>query len=214
MANTDITIILDRSGSMHSIRTDTIGGFNRFLSDQQAAPGEASITLNQFDHEFQRVLTAAPIQSALPLTHATFVPRGNTALLDAIGRSITETGKRLSAINEGQRPGKVAVVIITDGMENASREYTRERINQMISHQRDAYQWEFVFLAANQDAIAVGQSLGVKAANSMTYAANSAGTCAAFAATSDNLRAMRSGQSRSMAYSVKDRAEQRKAGAK
>lgn len=210
---TDITIILDRSGSMQSVAADTIGGFNKFLSDQQAASGEANITLNQFDHEFACVINDAPVKSAKPLDSTTFVPRGNTALFDAIGRAINATGARLSALPEDQRPSKVVVVIITDGHENASREFTREKVDQMITEQRDKWKWEFVFLGANQDAIKTAGGLGISAANSMTYAANTKGTRAAFEATSANLSMMRCGGAQTMEYSVQNRKEQREAGA-
>src|SRR5688572_21912856 len=112
---TDITIVLDRSGSMHSVASDTIGGFNRFLADQQKAPGQATLTLNQFDDVFERVIDARDIQQAPPLTNESFQPRNSTALLDAIGRSIRDTGQRLAAMPEPERPGKVVMVIITDG---------------------------------------------------------------------------------------------------
>ncbi len=210
---TDITIVLDRSGSMLSVRDDTIGGFNKFLEDQKAAPGEADITLNQFDNEFEKVLKGVPIKSAEPLTVKTFVPRGSTALLDAIGRSIVDTGTRLDSTPEPQRAGKVVFVIITDGYENASHEFPKQKINEMIREQREKYAWEFVFLGANQDAIHAGTSMGIVAANAMTFAANSAGTSAAFHATSANLVSMRTGVKRSMAYSTEDRAEQKNAGA-
>lgn len=211
--HTDITIVLDRSGSMSSVASDTIGGFNRFLDDQKKAPGTATITLNQFDHEYQRVIDAKPIAEAYPLTAETFVPRGNTALLDAIGRSINETGARLSSLPEDQRPAKVVVVIITDGHENASREFDRSKIDSMITEQRDKWNWEFVFLGANQDAIKAAQGMGIAAANAMTYAANAAGTSGAFQATSANLVSLRAGQSRSMGYSGEQRRAQKDAGA-
>ena len=210
--HTDITIILDRSGSMESIRGDTIGGFNRFLEDQQKAPGSATITLRQFDTEHDVIIDAADIASAKPLDRSTFVPRGSTALLDAIGMGIEATGKRLSAIPEDKRPAKVVFVIVTDGQENASKQFKIEKINEMITLQRGTYKWEFVFLGANQDAIATAAKMGVSAANSMTYAANSQGTSKAFAATSANLTSLRSCASVSMAYSPRDREEQKKAG--
>lgn len=121
---TDITVVLDRSGSMSAVREDTIHGFNQFLRDQQKVPGEATITLNQFDDIFEHVLKASRIADAKPLDDRTFVPRGFTALLDAIGRSINETGERLKNMGEDQRPGKVVFVILTDGHENYSKLFT------------------------------------------------------------------------------------------
>lgn len=211
--HTDITIVLDRSGSMESVANDTIGGFNRFLEDQKKAPGTASITLHQFDNEFLTVIKAQDVRTAPALTTQTFVPRGSTALLDAIGRAIIDTGARMQSVSEHERAGKVVFVIITDGYENSSHEFNHAKVSEMITHQREKYSWEFVFLGANQDAIAAGSSLGVAAANSMTYAANAVGTQSAFSSTSSNLRMMRSGAAPSMAYSDEDRDEQKKAGA-
>lgn len=211
--HTDITIVLDRSGSMAAVADDTIGGFNRFLEDQRKAAGTASITLHQFDHEFETPIKAQDVKFARGLDHETFVPRGNTALLDAIGRAIVDTGNRMKAAGD-QYAEKVVLVIITDGQENASREYDRAKVFEMISHQREKYKWEFVFLGANQDAIRVAAGFGVLSANAMTYASNAKGTSAAFASTSANLRAMRGGASASMAYSDDDRDKQTKAGAR
>lgn len=214
--HTDITIVLDRSGSMGrmgSVAADTIGGFNQFLDDQKKVPGTATITLNQFDDKYERVIDAQDIQTAHNLTKETFVPRGMTALLDGIGKSISDTGTRLSAIDESNRPSKVVMVIITDGGENSSKEYTKTQINKMIQEQRDKYSWEFVFLGANQDAIATAESFSIPKGNAMTYAHNSAGTISAFASTSRNLQSVRMCHSQSMAYTDADRKEQEAAGA-
>lgn len=209
---TDITVVLDRSGSMAQIAGDTIGGFNQFLEDQKKAAGTATISLHQFDDIYETVIDNKDIQSAQPLTDKTFVPRGMTALHDAIGRSINATGARISALPEDQRPEKVVFVIITDGAENASKEYDLAKVNAAITLQRETYKWEFVFLAAKQDAIHTGMSLGVAAANSMSYADNGAGTKRAFMSTSSNLKMMRSGASADMSYSAQDRQLQKDAG--
>ncbi len=211
--HTDITIVLDRSGSMAAVKDDTIGGFNTFLDDQRKVPGSAAITLHQFDDEFETPIKAQDIQAAPHLTGKTFVPRGNTALLDAIGRAIGETGSRLEVAGD-DRPEKVVFVVITDGHENASHEYNHGKVFEMIDHQRTKYSWEFVFLGANQDAIKVASNLGMSTANAINYAANTTGVKAAFAGTSSNLRAFRGGQSVNMAYSRAQAEEQRKAGAK
>lgn len=212
--HTDITVVLDRSGSMSSVADDTIGGFNRFLNDQRTAAGTAVITLHQFDHEFETMIKGIDVRSAHELTDKTFVPRGNTALLDAIGRAIGDTGNRMNALPENERADKVVFVIITDGHENASHEYDHAKVFEMISHQRDKYKWEFVFLGANQDAIKAATNLGMAGANAMTYAANSVGTRSAFASTSSNLRSLRAGGQSTMAYSKSDRDAQKLAGAK
>jgi Mg-chelatase subunit ChlD len=211
---TDISVVLDRSGSMESVRSDTIGGFNTFLKEQQACPGRANLSLIQFDDHYEVVHASKTIGEVPALTSQTFVPRGSTALLDAIGRTINDTGARLSAMDEESRPGKVVVVILTDGHENSSHEFTKAKINEMITRQREAYAWEFVFLGANQDAIAVGQGMGFVGANAMTYAPNAAGTEAAFVATSANLRSYRTGTSTTTGYSDADREAQKRAGVK
>lgn len=201
---TDITVVLDRSGSMSTVVNDTKGGFDHFVDDQKKAPGQANLTLVQFDTEYEFVHKGKPIAEIPGLT---FEPRGSTALLDAIGRAINETGERLKATPEADRPGKVVFVIITDGEENASKEFKKDKINEMIKHQRDAYKWEFVFLGANQDAIQAGADLGVALANSMTYAHNSKGVQAAFHTTSMNLRSFRADAAVDMSYSAQDRKE-------
>lgn len=211
---TDITIVLDRSGSMESIKNDTIGGFNSFLSDQQKADGEGLFTLVQFDDRYEVNCSAINLKDALALNDKTFSPRGSTALLDAIGRTIQSTGKRLDAIQEDDKPAKVVFVIITDGFENASKTYNQHTINDMIAHQRDVYLWEFVFLGANQDAISTASGLGINAANAITYAANAAGASAVMDSLSSNLVSYRTGRSKSLAFTDEDRQEQTKAGVK
>jgi hypothetical protein len=208
----DITVVLDRSGSMASVADDTIGGLNRFVDDQKNHPGQAILSLYQFDDIYEAVHRAVPLPSVPPLTRETFVPRGSTALLDAIGRAIVETGDRLSAMPEYERPSTVVFVVTTDGRENASKEYTRDKVNEMIAHQRDVYGWHFVFLGANQDAISTAAALSIPAANAMTYAANRVGVAAAFGATSRGVANLRAGN-KGAVYNTADREEQRKAGA-
>ncbi|MBC8140815.1 MAG: VWA domain-containing protein [Armatimonadetes bacterium] len=181
---THITLVLDRSGSMEQMRTDAIGGFNTFLKDQQAAPGAATLTLVQFDDRYESSYSLAPIASVKPLDTTTFVPRGSTALLDALGKAIEETGARLAAMPDDERPEKVLFVTLTDGMENASRIFTRAQIFDKITHQRDVYDWEFVFLAANQDAIEAGETMGFARDSSATYAATGKGQQSAMQAVS------------------------------
>ena len=194
--NTDITMLLDRTGSMGVVAADTIKGFNTFLAIQQRShQGECVFTLVQFDDvDPQEVVhDARPIATVPPLTAETFVPRGNTPLLDALGKAVVRTGERLKAMAPDRRPGKVIFVIVTDGQENASHEYTRTRILDMITHQRDTYRWEFVYLGANQDAIKEAATYGIPAAGTATYAHTTSGTRAAFAAMSSNVMRQRSG---------------------
>ncbi len=164
---TDITMVIDRSGSMESIRSDAEGGINAFINQQKVEPGEALLTLVQFDTEYEFVHSGVPIKQ---VTAFTLLPRGSTALLDAVGRAINETGARLAAMNETDRPGLVVFVIVTDGQENSSREFKRKKIREMIQHQQSAYKWQFTFLAANQDAFAEGASMGIAQDGIAAYA--------------------------------------------
>ncbi|MBC8144387.1 MAG: VWA domain-containing protein [bacterium] len=205
---TDITIVLDRSGSMQSVAEDTIGGFNRFVEDQKTGHGDAVLTLVQFDDQYEVVYNAAPIATAAKLTDSTFVPRGSTALLDAIGRTIEVTGARFAAAPEHERPEQVIIMILTDGHENASAHYTNAKIAQMIAHQRDVYSWEFVFLAANQDAIATGGRMGISSDQSLTYAASKIGTNAAFDSISASTKRRRSIKDKAAFIVASDRAVQ------
>jgi hypothetical protein len=182
MTNSDLThlyFLLDRSGSMQSIRTDTIGGFGAFIAEQRKQPGECLVTLAQFDDHYDVVYTDRPIDEVPELD---LQPRGTTALLDAIGRLVTDAGARLAALPEEERPGTVIVGIMTDGYENASREWTHEAIKALVEQQTKTYKWEFLYLGADQDAIEVGTSLGVRANRSMTYSRGE--TVAAMAASS------------------------------
>lgn len=180
--STLITVILDRSGSMGPLRQATVTGFNEFLVGQKAAPGKAQLSLIQFDDQYEVNYLAKPIEEAEPLTLEMYYPRGSTALLDAIGRTIIETGKTLADLPEVSRPEKVIVVIDTDGQENASREFDKKKINAMIRHQTDVYKWEFIFLGANQDAIMTAAAMGISAQNAMSTNASVAGMGPKFSA--------------------------------
>ncbi len=207
---TDITILLDRSGSMESVRKDTIGGFNTFLKAQKELEGEAVLTLVQFDDQYEVCYSAVPIKEVKELTTETFVPRGWTALLDAIGKTISSTGERLAKMSEKDRPEQVIFVILTDGDENYSKEYTKSVVNEAIKIQTNTYNWDFVFLGANQDAIKVGGSYGILKGNSMSFAANSQGTMDSFAAVSSSIGSYRSGNTtmKTQFFSDEDRAKQ------
>ncbi len=186
--SSEIIFVVDRSGSMQSIAEDMKGGFDTFIAKQKETPGECRVTLTQFDDQYDTVYVARLLDLVTPLE---LIPRGMTALCDAIGTTINATGARLAKMHEDDRPSQVLFVIITDGGENASSEFKRERIFEMITHQREKYSWEFVFLGANQDAIAVGTSLGVSAGNSVTYQASSVGSKALFQGLSQNVATYR-----------------------
>ncbi len=188
---TDVTLVLDRSGSMSSVKAATIEAFNSFVQSQCHGDGVAHLSLVQFDDQYEPQYLARPVQKAPRLTDRTYQPRGSTALLDAMGRTIVATGQRLSSMREHKRPGTVIFVTLTDGFENASREYTLDRINSMIREQREKYSWQFVFLGANQDAIATAAQMGVGADQAMTFAASAVGTMGCFNALGSKLNRVR-----------------------
>jgi len=182
---TDITLVVDRSGSMQSIRDDAQGGVNAFITDQAKAPGDAYLTLVQFDTEYEFVHKGVPIRGVEPYS---LVPRGGTALLDAVGRAINETDARISALPEGNKPGLVVVVIITDGQENSSQEFRRSDIKAMIESKQDAG-WQFTFLGADQNAFAEGADMGIQSGGSAQYSKGK--TRQAWDATSSKIGRMR-----------------------
>jgi len=205
----DITLVLDESGSMEPLQKDTIGGVNAFLADQRKQPGKCVCSIMKFNHEDHPVFTGRPVQEAPDLTLATYSPNGNTALLDALGRAITEAGDRFRAMPETERPGKIIVVVITDGEENSSRRYTKEQVKGMIVRQTNVYKWEFVFLGANIDAFAEAGGLGVGAGHTFQYAPNSAGVRHALGRLSENTVSYTGGGRASMAWTEQQRKEQK-----
>lgn len=188
---TEIAYILDRSGSMQPMTEAAITGFNDFLQQQLDEPGDANLSLLLFDNEFLTPHIRTPLQEVRGLDTTTYVPRGTTALLDAIGLTIDELGKRLAAEPEERRPGKVIVAIYTDGYENSSTRYTLEKINGMITHQREQYEWEFMFLAANQDAIATAAQMGIDRDMASVSQFSAKGSTRAHHAFSRKISAMR-----------------------
>lgn len=166
---TSINVILDRSGSMANTVNDTIGGFNNFLREQQKVPGEAIFTLALFDHEYELMYDGVPLSEVKELNTSTYVPRGWTALLDAVGRTIKATEAKINSMKEEDRPSKVIFVILTDGNENNSRTYKHAKIMEMVKHQTDEAKWQFIFLGANIDAFAVGNSIGATYGGNMSY---------------------------------------------
>ncbi|MCK9567903.1 VWA domain-containing protein [Candidatus Pacearchaeota archaeon] len=174
---TEIVAIIDRSGSMHGLTKDTIGGFNSFLAEQKKNSGKAKLTLVQFDDKYQIDYDGADISSVKDLDESTYMPRGNTALLDAVGKTIVTIGERLSKTPEDERPGQVIFLIITDGQENASKDYREAaKIAEMVKHQTDTYNWTFLFLGGGDAAFSQGMALGFSANNTHNYSANAAGT--------------------------------------
>jgi uncharacterized protein YegL len=216
----DITVVLDRSGSMSNIVSDMEGGFDSFIAEQRKQnTDEASVSLYQFDDKYETVYEGVSLANVPKMR---LVPRGGTALYDAIGRSIVATGERLGRLDESQRPNKVILLIITDGGENSSIEYKDpNKIKEMIKHQTEVYSWTIVFLGANQDALFTAQTLGINVNNSLTFASNSVGSKAVFDKLSMKTSSYRGmGASAApgsgtmfMSYGDEDRQEQMDAGA-
>lgn len=187
----EIAFILDRSGSMHRLREQAIVGFNHYLADQLKHPGDAHLTLVLFDNEILTPIDARPLHDVPALTAETYVPRGSTALLDAIGDTIDRLGQRLASTPESDRPGQVIIAILTDGLENASTRFTWSDIAARIRHQREKYNWQFLFLGANQDAIATAAKMNIGAINAATFEANEAGVGASSRSLSRRTAALR-----------------------
>jgi hypothetical protein len=186
----DITIVLDRSGSMQSVVNETIAGFNTFLAEQKSVKSQTRLTLVQFDHEYELRIEAQDIQEVLPLNRDTYIPRGMTALLDAIGRTIEITKERMKSWKHSENPPKVLFVTITDGHENNSKMYNRKQVFNKIRKMEMKHHWEFVFLGANQDAIEEAGFMGISRSRAMTFKANGKGVRMMFDALSENVQFM------------------------
>lgn len=192
----ELAFILDRSGSMESIRQAAIDGYNVFLRDHQAAPGHNRFSLVFFDSRIETRLDSIPVAEAVPLDLDTYVPSGGTALLDAIGDTIDRLGKRFAALPAADRPEHVTIAILTDGEENSSARYTWADVSKRIQHQTEKYSWEFLFLGAGEDAIATASKMNIHAANASSFVADAAGQGAAmagFSRKSIGTRAKKSG---------------------
>lgn len=201
---THLALIVDRSGSMQAIVTDMNGAITALLEDQKSVPGKLAIDVTTFDHSVEfvgRDMTIAGVLELGPLV----VPRGMTALFDAVGQTVARLGEHLARMEEIGRPAKVMVVIVTDGMENASKEWGGTEIRKLILDQRETYAWEFVFLGANMDAVAVAGGMGIAPGSSMTYNTSKAGVAATSGALSSAMRSYRGPGGQSISFSDDDR---------
>lgn len=156
--STEIVVVIDKSGSMGSKASDVIGGFNAFVEEQRRIGANASLSLITFDTWYSVKYINCPISEVPLLDAESYMPGGGTALLDAIGRAINELGLKLKSLPEKERPENVVVVIMTDGEENSSHEFSLPRINEMIGHQRDKYNWKFMFIGVGPEAFHAGQT--------------------------------------------------------
>jgi hypothetical protein len=201
--STSIAVILDKSSSMSTVQKATIEGFNSFLTKQKALPGEAKLTLVQFDTIYTVQMVDHPLADVPPLNELTYTPGGMTALIDAVGRGIDELGHKLSAMHEQDRPEKVIFVIITDGEENSSKEYNvdRNKVPNMITHQQEVYKWEFLYIGAGPNALQQAHALHVPKANAAAYSPGNEHEV--YAVLDNSVRRGRSGQS--VGYTVGER---------
>ena len=184
---TELVFILDRSGSMGGLESDTIGGFNSMLVKQQAEPGECRITTVLFDDTYEVLHDRIDIKAVSKITGNEYFVRGCTALLDAIGKTIKKINKVQKNTAEEYRAGKVLFVITTDGMENASHEYTFDKVKTMVEKQKKKHNWEFIFLGANIDAIDVASRVGIEKNRASNFHNDSAGVALNYDALSETV---------------------------
>ncbi|MBS9532200.1 VWA domain-containing protein [Mycobacterium sp. M1] len=208
MTNSELSLIaalLDRSGSMTSIATDMQGGFDAFIAAERAAAATTQVTLAQFDGEYELVYADRPIADVPALA---LQPRGGTALLDSLARLITDVGAALAARPESDRPGSVTVLVMTDGEENSSVEWTGDGVRQLISQYENDYGWTFIFLGANMDAVSVGADLGFAPHRSLTWDASPTGVAGAFLTVTgvrDRMRSAPVGSASEVGFTEEDR---------
>jgi len=211
MANknlTELVFILDRSGSMAGLEGDTIGGYNSLLEKQRKEVGEATVTTVLFDDQYEMIHDHAAIGKVKDITNKEYFARGMTGLLDAVGKTINHVSNRHKNALDNEVPGKTMVVIITDGYENASREFALPQVKQMIEKQKAEFGWEFLFLGANIDAVSTAAGFGISADRAVTYEADSEGTRMNFDAVSNVACCMR--QSAPIAGNWKENIEEHK----
>ena len=203
---TELVFILDRSGSMSGLEGDTIGGYNAMLEKQKKEQGEAVITTVLFDDKYELLHDRINLRGIEPITEKEYYVRGTTALLDAVGRTIGKIGNVQKHTAEDERAENVMFVITTDGMENASREYSYEKIRWMIEHQKSKYGWEFIFLGANIDAIDTAGRFGIGQDRAVNYNADSEGTLLNYEVISETVSCLRA--CREISEDWKDRIEE------
>jgi hypothetical protein len=206
---TEVVFLIDRSGSMVSIADDMIGGMKTFVEDQKKLPDPCVVSVYQFDQEYQMVFEERPLPEVPELV---LEPRGSTALLDAMGRTINAVGIRLNAKLEQQRPGKLVFVVVTDGFENASHEFTKLQVKDMVEKQKTDYNWQFAFMGANIDSFAEAGGIGIGGSTTMNYAASAQGVASAYDTFSRSVKAYRSATTpdASLSFDQKDEDEDKK----
>lgn len=191
---TELVFILDKSGSMAGLEADTIGGYNSILKKQQHAEGEAIVSTVLFDHDYELLHDRINVRGISPITEAEYQVGGTTALFDAIGFTIQKIVNVQKRTSESERADKVMFVITTDGMENASREFTSNKIKAMVEKQKEKFGWEFIFLGANIDAVTTAAQFGIDEDFAVDYHADNIGTQLNYAAVNEVVMKFRSGK--------------------
>jgi uncharacterized protein YegL len=192
---TEIVFILDRSGSMSGLESDTIGGYNSMIEKQKKEEGEALISTVLFDGQTDVLHDRVPLDKISPITEKEYYVRGSTALLDAVGGAIHHIGNVHKYAREEDVPEKTLFIITTDGMENSSRQYSYDKVKKMIEKQKEKYHWEFIFLGANIDAVGVADRFGVDRQHAVMYECDSAGTALNFQVMNKMVSCARSAKS-------------------
>lgn len=195
---TELVFIIDRSGSMGGLESDTIGGFNSMIAKQQKEEGEAVVSTLLFDDCCEVLHDRVNIKNIAPLTDEDYYVRGCTALLDAVGGAIHHIGNVHKYAREEDRPAKTLFIITTDGLENASRRYSVSQVKKMIERQKEKYNWEFLFLGANIDAIKVAGSMGIRSDRAVNYRSDSKGTALNYKVLAKAVSAVRSCEPQAM----------------
>lgn len=189
---TELVFILDKSGSMHGLEGDTIGGYNSLLEKQKKEPGSANVTTVLFSSDIRLLYDRVPIDSVPALTDKEYTTGGMTALLDAVGTTVDRLAQVEKQLADDQKAEKVIIAIITDGFENASREYRYETLKRLIEHQKNKYDWEFLFLGANMDAVAEASHFGIGADRAATFVNDGDGIAANYSAVGNAMAQLRS----------------------
>lgn len=189
---TELVFVLDRSGSMTGMERAVIDGFNRLVQKQRQVPGRAVVSVELFDDQFDVIYDRVELEAVRPLTKREYFTRGSTALLDAVGRAIRHIARKQREARPEERPGHTLFVINSDGYENASREFTRERIREMVREEEAKYGWEFLFLGANIDSYGEAVTLGIRAEMTCNVVADSGGVAANFESVSEAAECLRS----------------------
>ncbi|MFI8687085.1 VWA domain-containing protein [Rossellomorea sp. NPDC077527] len=187
---TEIIFLLDRSGSMGGLEHETIGGYNSFIEKQNLLTGQTLITTVLFDDKVEQLWTGMEAEK-IRLTQEEYFVRGSTALMDAVGKTILAVGQRLSNMVEAERPGKVIFVITTDGMDNSSVEFSANKVKDLIQQQQERYNWEFIFLGANINAVGEAMNIGIDSGNAYQYEASPKGVDEMFDVMSEAVFDMR-----------------------